>query len=106
MNGRISLGNGTLATLINLFPESGAAQKSGDYNEGVRIGFALTSRGEVIDHEIIGWLKKTIKSYINEAISHFFTANGAKSRPMISQHFIWISRRKRKAVILCITWNA
>ncbi len=58
-------------TLSKLFPDKGGSQKYGDYSEGVRIGFALTSRGEVIDHEIIGWLKKAIKSYIDEAIGHF-----------------------------------
>jgi hypothetical protein len=65
-------------TLINLFPESRTSQKDGEYNEGVRIGFALTSRGEVIDHEIIGWLKKTIKNYLNEAISHFLYGKWGK----------------------------
>ncbi|PKN19088.1 MAG: hypothetical protein CVU71_09925 [Deltaproteobacteria bacterium HGW-Deltaproteobacteria-6] len=65
-------------TLVSLFPESGAPSKSDDHNEGVRIGFALTSRGEVIDHEIIGWLKKNIKSYITEAIGHFLYGKWGK----------------------------
>ncbi len=65
-------------TLVKLFPESGASSKSDDHSEGVRIGFALTSRGEVIDHEIIGWLKKTIKSYISEAIGHFLYGKWGK----------------------------
>lgn len=65
-------------TLIKLFPEGAGSQKNGDYNEGVRIGFALTSRGEVIDHEIIGWLKKAVKSYIGEAIGHFLYGKWGK----------------------------
>ena len=65
-------------TLAQLFPESGAFRKSDDQKEGVRIGFALTSRGEVIDHEIIGWLKKNIKSYITEAIGHFLYGKWGK----------------------------
>jgi len=58
-------------TLSSLFPESRGSSKNSDLNEGVRIGFALTSRGEVVDHEIIGWLKKAIKSYIGESVKHF-----------------------------------
>jgi hypothetical protein len=65
-------------TLVKLFPESGTSVKNGDHDEGVRIGFALTSRGEVIDHEIIGWLKKTIKSYISEALGHFLYGKWGK----------------------------
>ncbi len=65
-------------SLVKLFPENTGFQKNGDYTEGVRIGFALTSRGEVIDHEIIGWLKKAIKSYISEAIGHFLYGKWGK----------------------------
>ncbi|MEE9910413.1 MAG: hypothetical protein K4571_01715 [Deltaproteobacteria bacterium] len=65
-------------TLVKLFSESGASSKSDDHGEGVRIGFALTSRGEVIDHEIIGWLKKNIKSYIAGAIGHFLYGKWGK----------------------------
>jgi len=65
-------------TLIKLFPESRRSQNYSEYDEGVRIGFALTSRGEVIDHEILGWLKKAIKSYITEAISHFLYGKWGK----------------------------
>ncbi len=67
-------------TLIKLFPENTGSKKNGDYTEGVRIGFALTSRGEVIDHEIIGWLKKAIKGYISEAIGHFLYGRWGKVR--------------------------
>ena len=67
-------------TLIKLFPENTGAQKNGDYADGVRIGFALTSRGEVIDHEIIGWLKKAIKGYVSEAIGHFLYGKWGKVR--------------------------
>ena len=55
-------------TLTRMFREG---RKTLNYKEGVRIGFALSSRGDVIDHEIIGWLKKTVKSYIEKSISQF-----------------------------------
>lgn len=64
--------------LIKLFPENRRSHKYSEYNEGVRIGFSLTSRGEVIDHEIIGWLKKTIKNYIHEEIGHFLYGKWGK----------------------------
>ena len=67
-------------TLIKLFPENTGSRKNADYTEGVRIGFALTSRGEVIDHEIIGWLKKAIKGYIGEAVGHFLYGKWGKVR--------------------------
>ncbi len=55
-------------TLYQLCSEDKHSQ---DHKEGARIGFALFSRGEVIDHETIGWLKRNIKSYIEESIRHF-----------------------------------
>ena len=67
-------------TLSKLFPDKGGSQKNGDFHDGVRIGFSLTSRGEVIDHEIIGWLKKAIKSYVSEAVSHFLYGKWGKVR--------------------------
>lgn len=51
-----------------------------NYKEGVRIGFALSSRGDVIDHEILGWLKKTLKNYIEQSISHFLYGHWGKVR--------------------------
>jgi len=33
--------------------------------EGVRIGFALYSRGDMIDSEVVGWLKKKIKEFLD-----------------------------------------
>ena len=50
------------------------------YHEGVRIGVALYSRGEVIDHEIIGWLNKTLKQYIETSLSHFLYKRWGKVR--------------------------
>lgn len=64
-------------TLTKLFRESRQTQ---NYKEGVRIGFALSSRGEVIDHEIIGWLKKTIKGYLETSISHFLYGRWGRVR--------------------------
>jgi tetratricopeptide (TPR) repeat protein len=51
-----------------------------NYQEGARIGFALYSRGDVIDHEILGWLKKTVKSYIDQSIGHFSYGRWGKVR--------------------------
>ncbi|MBS3732197.1 MAG: hypothetical protein KGY42_04750 [Desulfobacterales bacterium] len=51
-----------------------------DHKEGVRIGFALYSRGDVIDHEIVGWLKKNLKAYIEHAISRFSYGKWGKVR--------------------------
>ncbi|MEE9911538.1 MAG: hypothetical protein K4571_07420 [Deltaproteobacteria bacterium] len=51
-----------------------------NYREGARIGFALYSRGDVIDHEILGWLKKTIKTYIDQSISQFSYGRWGKVR--------------------------
>jgi len=51
-----------------------------NHSEGIRIGFALYSRGDVIDHEILGWLKKTLKNYIEQSISHFLYGRWGKVR--------------------------
>jgi tetratricopeptide (TPR) repeat protein len=51
-----------------------------NYKEGARIGFALYSRGDVIDHEILGWLRKTVKTYIDQSISHFSYGRWGKVR--------------------------
>ncbi len=40
-------------------------------NAGVRIGFALTGRGDAIDLEIVDWLKKNLKGYIENKMGHF-----------------------------------
>ena len=42
------------------------------------MGFALYSRGDVIDHEIVGWLKKVLKSYIEQSLSQFLYGRWGK----------------------------
>jgi hypothetical protein len=64
-------------TLILLCRDGKQAE---NYTEGVRIGVALYSRGDVIDHEILGWLKKALKNYIEQSISHFFYGHWGKVR--------------------------
>jgi tetratricopeptide (TPR) repeat protein len=64
-------------TLVRLC--SDAKQKE-NYTEGVRIGVALYSRGDVIDHEILGWLKKALKNYVEQSISHFLYGHWGKIR--------------------------
>lgn len=51
-----------------------------NYREGARIGFALYSRGDVIDHEILGWLRKTVKTYIDQSIRQFSYGRWGKVR--------------------------
>ncbi len=51
-----------------------------DHKEGVRIGFALYSRGDVIDHETVGWLKKELKSYIDQSLGRFLYGRWGKVR--------------------------
>ena len=51
-----------------------------NYREGARIGFALYSRGDVIDHELLDWLRKTIKAYIDQSISRFSYGRWGKVR--------------------------
>jgi hypothetical protein len=51
-----------------------------DHKEGVRIGFALYSRGDVIDHDIVGWLKRELKAYIEHAIGRFAYGRWGKVR--------------------------
>ncbi|MDA8138911.1 MAG: hypothetical protein M0036_09685 [Desulfobacteraceae bacterium] len=64
-------------TLMAMCSESKGAA---DYREGVRIGFALYSRGDVIDHDTLGWLKRELKSYIDQAIGRFSYGRWGKVR--------------------------
>lgn len=65
-------------TLRKLCPEASVLQQS--YSEGIRIGFSPYSRGEVIDNEIIEWLKKALKHYIEKSLSHFSGGRWGKVR--------------------------
>jgi len=56
-------------TLVKLCRDS---KQSANYSEGVRIGFALTSRGDVIGHEVVAWLKKNINEYIKQSTNGYF----------------------------------
>ena len=51
-----------------------------DHKDGVRIGFALCSRGDVIDHEVIAWLKRELKSYIDQSLGRFLYGRWGKVR--------------------------
>lgn len=35
-------------------------------SEGVRIGFSLSSRGDLIDQQVVDWLKRSLKTYLQE----------------------------------------
>ncbi len=51
-----------------------------EHKEGVRIGFALFSRGEVIDYDTVKWLKRLLKSYIEQSLRHFSYGRWGKVR--------------------------
>jgi tetratricopeptide (TPR) repeat protein len=55
-------------------------KQSADYTEGVRIGFALYSRGDIIGHEILNWLKKELKEYIDQSMGRFVYGRWGKVR--------------------------
>ena len=55
-------------------------KQSADYTEGVRIGFALYGRGDIIGHEILTWLKKELKDYIEQSMGRFVYGRWGKVR--------------------------
>ncbi|MBU0995006.1 MAG: hypothetical protein KJ737_21140 [Proteobacteria bacterium] len=54
------------------------AKRNTDFKEGVRIGFTLSSRGDVIDLQVTGWLKNNLKDYIRNAIDLMPSGNWGK----------------------------
>lgn len=54
------------------------SKQSINYREGVRIGFALYGRGDIIGHEIVNWLKKELKNYIEQSIDYFLYGRWGK----------------------------
>lgn len=47
---------------------------------GVRVGFALSARGDVIDQEILAWLKNKVKSHVDNALALLSYSNWGKIR--------------------------
>jgi tetratricopeptide (TPR) repeat protein len=64
-------------TLLKLCREG---KQSVNYTEGVRIGFALYSRGDIIGQEIVTWLKKDLKDYIEQSMGRFLYGRWGKVR--------------------------
>ena len=64
-------------TLMKICPEDKPADS---YKEGIRIGFALVSRGDVIDHPITNWLKACIKGYIDKTMGDSLQGTWGKVR--------------------------
>ena len=64
-------------TMLKLCREG---KQSADYTEGVRIGFALYGRGDIIGHEILTWLKKDLKEYIDQSMGRFVYGRWGKVR--------------------------
>lgn len=52
------------------------------FNEGVRVGFALYSRGDMIDNEIMNWLRKRIKGFMEEPDNGFLGGRWGKVRSL------------------------
>jgi tetratricopeptide (TPR) repeat protein len=57
-----------------------AGKQSAHYTEGVRIGFALYGRGDIIGQEIVTWLKKDLKDYIEQSMGRFLYGRWGKVR--------------------------
>jgi hypothetical protein len=75
---RTQLGpNWNFETLLKLCREG---KQSVNYTEGVRIGFALYGRGDIIGHEIVTWLKKDLKDYIEQSMGRFLYGRWGKVR--------------------------
>jgi len=64
-------------TLLKLCREG---KQSAHYTEGVRIGFALYGRGDIIGQEIVTWLKKDLKDYIEQSMGRFLYGRWGKVR--------------------------
>jgi tetratricopeptide (TPR) repeat protein len=62
-------------TLLKLCREG---KQSAQYTEGVRIGFALYGRGDIIGHEVVNWLKKDLKDYIEQSLGRFLYGRWGK----------------------------
>ncbi|MGC9196161.1 MAG: hypothetical protein ACP5IL_12010 [Syntrophobacteraceae bacterium] len=63
-----------------LFKMCSGKKTAANVQGGVRIGLALYSRGDVIDHDLLGWLKKMVKNYIEQSISHLSYGKWGKVR--------------------------
>ena len=64
-------------TLMRLGPENRVMKNQ---QEGIRIGFSLSSRGDVVDHTIMNWLKKAIKTHIEKNANEPLNGNGQWAR--------------------------
>ncbi len=64
-------------SLMKICPRDDATQQ---YKEGVRIGFALYSRGDMIDNAVMNWLKKSIYEYIEQSSEYVQSDRWSKIR--------------------------
>ena len=64
-------------TLRKLCPQHKPVEQ---YRDGVRIGFALFSRGDIIDHSVVNWLKKAISQYIEHSFGETLHGHWGKVR--------------------------
>lgn len=47
--------------------DTGMTVSNKTYTHGIRIGFSLSGRGEVVDHDVVRWLRKTLKDYLESS---------------------------------------
>lgn len=64
-------------TLKKLCPEYAAAEQQKD---GIRIGFSLSSRGDVVDHAVMNWLKKAIRNHLDKNVNGQANGQGGRMR--------------------------
>ncbi len=64
-------------TLVKLCPVNKPVEH---YQAGVRIGFALSSRGDVIDHAVMNSLKTAIRDYMEKSAGTMASASWGKVR--------------------------
>lgn len=43
-----------------------ASRRTENFNAGVRMGFSLSSRGDLIDNPVVSWLKRTLKRHLDQ----------------------------------------
>lgn len=56
---------------VNLMKICNQTERPMHVTDGVRVGFSLISRGSIIDHDIISWVKKNLKQHIKENIAPY-----------------------------------
>ncbi len=64
-------------TLVRLCNENRAIEH---FNDGVRVGFSLSSRGDFIDQNVVGWLKRALRDYFDKGFDVSVRRSSGKIR--------------------------